>query len=126
MEDLTAIPGWLGGAVLSVIIAALTYAAKTVNGWIAEQVARRNARKARLQELQALLRTGRAIFLRQHELVRRLVEEMMLDVDLSNQAGWEDMLSAAYDSFTPEQRATHAMIRAMKRAPKSLNAIVGP
>jgi hypothetical protein len=61
MGDLTAIPAWLGTAIIGAIIAVLSFFAKTAYEWFDEIQDRRNMRRAKLVELISMLKAEFAI-----------------------------------------------------------------
>lgn len=62
MNDLSSIPGWLGTAAASAIVAVLTYIAKTIHGLWSSRRDLQRTRYAQLLQLDSLLKTGKRIF----------------------------------------------------------------
>lgn len=115
MSELTQIPGWLGAAVIGAVIAALGYVGKTILEWWANVREARNVRRARLIELQSLLRATKVSFVVQNTHANRLtsmIKENHPDF-VQLEEGYERIFSKAYDQFMPEERELHGIIRSI-------------
>jgi len=114
MSELTQLPEWLGGAVIGAIIAALGYVAKLIFDGVMAAYQARNARLARLVELQSLLRVGNSCFKTQILQATRLmglIKQNHSDLKLGD--GREDTIAKTYSQFTPEEKELHEIIRSM-------------
>jgi uncharacterized membrane protein len=76
-SELTQIPAWLGTAVIGAIIAALGYVGKQFLDWWAAVREKENVRRARLVELQSLLRATWVSFTVQNNHAQRLAAMIM-------------------------------------------------
>jgi hypothetical protein len=113
MADLTAVPQWVGTAVLGALLAVLGYIAKQLAEWGASLRAAERARRARLAELLALIRAGDVAFWIQGENRDRLVH-LLQTRNPSLQPGgqgFDHLLASAYPSMSPDERELHAVIR---------------
>lgn len=113
MDNLMRVPEWLGAAVIGVVVAALGYVGRLIiESWLAIREAR-SARRARLVELQSLLRAAWVSFAVQNSHAKRLrsmVQEKHLDL-LGAEEGYERSFSKAYTVFMPDEKELHAIIR---------------
>lgn len=113
MTNLIQIPEWLGAAVFSAIIAALGYVAKLVLESWQRLRETRNVRRARLVELNSLLRATRVIFAVQNDHAKGLfamIRERRPELAGVDQ-GYERTFANAFPSFTPDEKELHAIIR---------------
>jgi hypothetical protein len=107
------IPEWLAAAVLAAVFAAVGYVCKQVLEWLITLRSSHRTRKARLVALLSLLRGSGAVFRVQATLRNRLYTALISGHPSLEQAheGYEALFSAAFKTFTPEQRELHALIR---------------
>jgi hypothetical protein len=106
--------GPLIGVVAGAVVAALGYVGKLgVEGW-RQWRQDRAKRRARLLQLQALLRASQTAFRVQRELAGRLAAQLRdrYPDDLPDEPGLERMFTHLYHRFEPEQAELHAVIRA--------------
>ena len=106
--------GPLIGVVAGAVVAALGYVGKlAVEGW-RQWRQDRAKRRARLLQLQALLRASQTAFRIQRELAGRLATQLKHKYpnDLPDEPGLERMFTRLYDRFEPEQAELHSVIRA--------------
>jgi len=115
MSELTQAPEWIGAAVIGAVIAALGYVGKLILEWWAKVHEARNVRRARLIELESLLRATRVSFVIQNTHANRLTSMIKENHPNSIQLeeGYERIFSKAYDKFTPEERELHGIIRSI-------------
>ncbi len=115
MDSLIQIPEWLGAAVIGAVVAALGYVGKlTVETWQSIRNAQ-HARRARLVELQSLLRAGRVSFTIQNSHAQRLASMIRKEHAelVEEEKGYERIFSKAYNAFTPDEKELHAIIRSI-------------
>jgi hypothetical protein len=115
MDTLVRIPEWLGAAVIGAVIAALGYVGKLIIEFCQSIFEAQNTRRARLVELQSLLRSAWVSFAVQNDHAKRLlsmVQEQHVDV-VAGEKGYERIFSKAYKVFTPDEKALHAIIRSI-------------
>lgn len=115
--ELLELPDWLGAAVAGALLAAIGYVVKLILQWVAEVMAQRRLRRARLVALYSLLRAGRRVFIVQSGHRNRLADSL-LETQPETAArfegqGYEELLTACYPAMTPEQRELHGIIRAI-------------
>lgn len=115
MDTLTNAPQWLATAVFGVLVATLSYVAKQGEEWWRANRAAHAARIASLQDLAALLRTARSLYLVQNERAQRLLAVLRSSHpgELPDEAGYERAFASLYDRFTPEERELHGIIRSI-------------
>jgi hypothetical protein len=106
------IPEWLAAAVLAAVFAAVGYVCKQVLEWLITLRSSHRTRKARLVALLSLLRGSGAVFRVQATLRNRLYTALISGHPSLEQAheGYEALFSAAFKTFTPEQRELHALV----------------
>jgi len=115
MEGLESIPGWFGTAVIGALIAAFSFAAKTLYEWWSDLRHARAVRLASLLELSSLLRASWTIFAVQNTHARRLLRLLQQNHpgQVSPESGFEGAFAELYDQFTPEEAELHGIIRGM-------------
>lgn len=115
MKSLMQVPAWLGAAVIGAVVAAFGYVGKLIiESWLRILEAR-NARRARLVDLQSLLRAAWVSFAVQNGHAERLlsmVRENHSDL-IVEEEGYERAFSKAYRVFTPDEKDLHAIIRSI-------------
>lgn len=115
MDNLMQVPEWLGAAVIGAVVAALGYVGKLIiESWQAIREAQ-NTRRARLVELQSLLRAAWVSFAVQNNHAQRLlstVREKHPNLRITEE-GYERAFSNAYRVFTPDEKELHAIIRSI-------------
>ena len=115
MDNLTQVPEWLGAAVIGAVVAALGYVGKLIiESWLAIREAQ-NARRARLVELQSLLRAAWVSFAVQNNHAKCLlsmVQEKHPGL-IGTEEGYERSFSKAYGAFTLDEKELHAIIRSI-------------
>lgn len=103
-------------ALLAAVFAAIGYVAKLVVDVVRAVMERRNARRARLVEMNSLLRASRAVFEVQNELARRLESSLAKSqpgMRLPTEPNFEDIFVAGYVGATPAELELHGLIRSM-------------
>jgi hypothetical protein len=113
VPEIVALPEWLATALLAAALATLGFVGKQVLEWIVALRAARRARRSKLVTLLSLLNGSAAVFrvqaiLRDHlfnSLVQRNPELK------SSGLGYDAVFSAAFPTFTDEERKLHTMIR---------------
>lgn len=115
MEGLESIPEWFGTAVIGALIAALSFATKTLYEWWSDLRHARAVRLASLLELSSLLRASWIIFAVQNRHARRLLQLLQRNHpgQVSPEPGFEGVFAALYDQFAPEEAELHGLIRGM-------------
>lgn len=112
-------------AVLAAAFAALGFVGKLLVDEVRAARDRKRELRAKLVELDSLLRASRAVFNVQNELARRLsssILETSGKLDLPSNSTFEDIFGIAYGRFTAEQRELHSLIRSMtEHAMRPLN-----
>jgi hypothetical protein len=112
-------------AILAALFAALGYVGKLVVDVARAAIERRAARRAKLVEIDSLLRASRAVFVVQNELAIRLEESLSQsqpDTVVPEGAGYEETFVAGYAEATPAERELHGLIRSMtETAMRELN-----
>jgi hypothetical protein len=106
--------GPLIGVAAGAVVAALGYVGRlAVESW-REWRQDRATRRARLLQLQALLRASRTAFQVQRELAGRLAAQLRRKYpdELPDEPGLERMFAHLYHRFEPEQAELHSVIRA--------------
>lgn len=112
MADLSAVPDWLGGAVVGVVVAVLGYVGKAIAESLAAASAARRLRKARLAELLALIRAGDAAFLAQQAVRDKLRTAVAAREPSLADLPYDQMFSRAFTSFQPDERELFDVVRA--------------
>lgn len=115
MENFIAIPEWLGAAVIGGVVAALGYVGKLIiESWLSIHEAS-NARRAKLVELQSLLRAAWVSFDVQNNHAKRLLSMVRKNhTDLiETEKGYERIFSKIHEKFTPDEKELHAIIRSI-------------
>ena len=115
MDNLMRFPEWLGAAVIGAVVAALGYVGKLIiESWLGIREAQ-NARRARLVELQSLLRAAWVSFTVQNNHAKRLL--LMIRKDhpelIGIEEGYERLFTKAHELFTPDEKGLHAIIRSI-------------
>jgi hypothetical protein len=112
-------------AVLGGLFAALGYVGKLTFETIRAIFDRRNARVAKLVELDGLLRASRAVYATQNQLANRLVRSIEADqpnLKVPPPGGLDATIAVAYADMTQDQQSTQGVIRSMSQnAMKPLN-----
>ncbi len=115
MENLMLLPEWLGTAVIGAVVAALGYVGKLIIESAIAIRAARNARRARLVELQSLLRASWVSFSVQNDHAKRLL--LMVRENhpglAETEKGFDRAFSTAYMEFKPDEKELHAIIRSI-------------
>jgi len=114
MDAVQQIPGWLGGAVIGAVIAAIGYVLKLFLSWWSDTVSDYRANKARLVALHSMLCATKVAFDYQAEIRDRL-HEILEKRDkrlVSGGGGYEKDFSNAYSSMTEDEQELHSIIRA--------------
>ena len=115
MDNFMQVPDWLGAAVIGAVVAALGYVGKLIiESWQGIREAQ-NARRARLVELQSLLRAAWVSFAVQNNHAKRLlsmIREKHPDL-IETEEGYERTFSKAYKAFTQDEKELHAIIRSI-------------
>lgn len=112
MAQLSDVPDWPGTAVVAAVLAAVGYVAKLLIELIRDVRRSRAEKRARLLELASLLRATRVLFLVQNQLAVRLAEALRsAHPDAPSGSGYEDLFATQFDTFTPDQKALHEIIR---------------
>lgn len=107
------LPEWLSTAVVGAIIAALGYVAKLfIELWRSHRELH-DIRRARLVELQSLLRATKVSFEIQVGHAERLLEMINTKYSdlLRGQRGYERKFSLAFEKFTEDEKELHGIIR---------------
>jgi hypothetical protein len=113
--DMTAIPDWLGAAVLGAVLAVLGYVGTQFVQWLGRLRGEERARRAKLAELLALIRAGDAAWKVQCENRDRLVKMITeREPALSTTVlGFDQLLAVAHSTMTREERDLHDVVRAI-------------
>jgi len=111
--DLSAIPDWLGTAVLGGLAAAVGFFAKAHIERKKEIHTKRTASLERLKRLAALLQQSESIYMDQNNLVCRLWNELSgrLGSTFKTGLGYDEDFYVAYDQLTSAERELHSIIR---------------
>jgi hypothetical protein len=114
-SELTQIPEWLGTAVIGAIIAALGYVGKQVLDGLAAVREKKRERRARLVELQSLLRATRVSFTIQNTHAQRLTAMILENHPNVTQpeGGYDRIFATTYPQFTSEEKELHDIIRSI-------------
>jgi hypothetical protein len=113
MTNLMQVPEWLGAAVIGAVVAALGYVSKLIiESWASYREVQ-NTHRARLVELQSLLRAAWVSFAVQNGHAKRLLSMVLENhPDLIRAVeGYERTFFTAYRMFTPDEKELHALIR---------------
>ena len=115
MDNLMQVPEWLGAAIIGMVVAALGYVGKLIiESWLGIREAQ-NTRRARLVELQSLLRAAWVSYLVQNNHAKRLlsmVRENHPDL-IGTEEGYERIFSKTHKVFTPDEEELHTIIRSI-------------
>jgi hypothetical protein len=113
MDNILQPETWLSPAILGGVIAAMGYVGKLAIDLVTHAIDAHRKRRARLAELLALLRAGRASFRAQCKL-RDDLSNLIGRSPAHEQEGEgdEDLFSSAYPTMTEKERELHALIRA--------------
>jgi hypothetical protein len=104
-------------AVLALVVpaglAALGYVGKELWRSLRERSAELRARRARLHQLQALLRASRAVFVVQNLQAQRLAERLLRSQPdkAPEEPGYERLFAAHYETFDEDDKDLHGLIR---------------
>lgn len=113
MDVFAGIPDWLGGTLATAAVGVLAFVVKGVWEAIDDVGRRRDARRGKLVELQALLRASESAFVVQALNRDRLYH--LVEVNHSGVAnldeGYERVFSRSYAHFTDHERELHDVIR---------------
>jgi len=112
MPDLSTVPGWLGTAAIGGVIAALSYAGKTLVDVLRKRRRAQDSLRVRLLQLSSLLNASKVAFEIQNDLAGRLAS--LLEPRPGDEAvagGYEKLFASSYDKFTAEQAELHSIIR---------------
>ena len=115
MIQLSAIPEWLGKAVIGALIAAAGYCAKWFLDWWKSRMTSQRARKDQLKELAFQLQESLSLFNAQNSQARRLIG-LLREHHPSQEPprpGFEPYFAHVYDAFTEEERELHSIIRGL-------------
>jgi len=104
----------VGAALIGAIIAASGYVGKLMIDTGLDLQKRKRDRRAQLVDLRSLLRVAKTSFTVQNQHAIRLVDMLQqTNPALPGAAGYEETLTCAYPSFTPEEKELHGIIRGM-------------
>lgn len=109
---MSAVPDWLGGAVVGVVVAVLGYVGKAIAELLAAASAARKLRRARLAELLALIRAGDAAFRVQTEVRDKLRTAVAAREPALADLSYDQMFSRAFASLPPAERELFDVVRA--------------
>lgn len=114
MDTIMQTPEWLGTAVIGAIIAALGYVAKVMIEAIQSYIEKKRILKARLVELQSLLRASQTAFIIQNKHAKMLTEWIRTNhAGVKMSVGYENLIAAAFPVMNKEEKELHAIIRSM-------------
>jgi hypothetical protein len=115
MDTIVQVPEWLGAAAIGAVVAALGYVARlAIESWRDIREAQ-SARRARLVELQSLLRAAWVSYAVQNKHAGRLLSMVRENHPhlVDPEEGYERTFSKAHPSFTAEEKELHAIVRSI-------------
>jgi hypothetical protein len=114
MNWLKNFPEWLGAAVIGAVFAVAGYLAKSGVDWWQSKRAEHAATIAHLQNLQALLRTSRAVFDIQAEKRNELMNLLKQShpKESGSDAGYEEIFSRCFSTMNEQEKELQGIIRA--------------
>ena len=115
MSSLLQIQDWLGTALAGAVLAALGYVLKLFIELYQSYKERQRTKRAKLIELQSLLRATKFAFLIQNKHAATLTN--WIETNLQNvpqkTMGYEAVISGAFDNLPVEQKELHSIIRSI-------------